>query len=81
MYNDGMKRITIVAPAELLQRLQTIAHEEDTSLAAVIREALEWRAKQGNTIPRFIGAGRSEEPPYDTGRQAGEITYTPRSWR
>src|SRR6266511_345445 len=30
---------------------------------------------------RFIAAGASTEPPADTARQAGEITYEPRSWR
>ncbi len=30
---------------------------------------------------RFIAAGASTEPPADTARRAGEITYEPRSWR
>jgi hypothetical protein len=76
-----MKRTTIMAPEELLNRLQSIAREEDTSLAEIIRQALEWRATQGGRRPRFIGSGQSEEPPHDMGRRSSDITYTPRSWR
>jgi hypothetical protein len=76
-----MKRTTIVAPEDLLQRLQAIAREEDISLAEVIRQGLEWRAAQPGRQPRFIAAGRSNQPPYDTGRRAGEMEYEPDSWR
>lgn len=76
-----MKRTTIMANEELLERLQAIARREHLSLAAVIRQGLEWRAKQADRPPRFIGAGESADPPHTTGRQAGEITYTPRTWR
>jgi hypothetical protein len=80
MYNDGMKRTTIVAPEELLDRLHVIAREENTSLADVIRQALEWRAAQTRTF-NFVAAGESSEPPYDTGRRAGDAAFSPRSWR
>jgi predicted transcriptional regulator len=80
MYNDGMKRTTIVAPEELLDRLRVVAREEDTSLADVIRQALEWRASQRSRTFHFIDAGESSELPHDAGRQAGEISYEPRSW-
>ena len=81
MYNDGMKRTTIMAPEDLLERLHTIAAREHLSLAQVIRQGLEWRASQPTRTPRFIGAGRSTEEPHDMARRAGDITYTPRSWR
>ena len=81
MYNEGMKRTTIMAPQELLDRLQSIAQREQVSLAEVIRQGLEWRVAQAEQPPQFIGAGTSTEPPYTTGRRAGEIAYTPRSWR
>src|SRR5439155_22743549 len=50
-----------------------------------VQAALEaWRAQSGadnGRSLRFIGAGASSEPPADTARRAGEITYEPRSWR
>ena len=81
MYNAGMKRTTIMAPEELLDRLQAIAREEDVSLAEVIRQALELRARQPLRRPRFVAAGRSNQPPDDTARRAGEMQFEPRSWR
>lgn len=81
MYNYGMKRTTIMAPEELLDRLHAIARAEDTSLAEVIRQGLEWRAAQPANRPRFFGAGRSTEAPFDTARRAGELEYSPPPWR
>lgn len=50
-----------------------------------VEQALEgWRASGGRAkrrTLRFIAAGASTEPPADMARKAGEITYTPRSWR
>jgi hypothetical protein len=80
MYNDGMKRTTIVASEELLDRLRAIARDEDTSLADIVRQGLEWRASHPGKRLRFIGAGRSQEP-HDTARQAGDMDYKPNSWR
>jgi hypothetical protein len=79
MYNYDMKRTTIVAPEELLDRLRAIAREEDTSLADIVRQGLEWRASHSGKRLRFIGAGRAQEP-HDTARHAGEVDFTPRSW-
>ena len=76
-----MKRTTIMAPEELLEQLDAIARAERVSLAEVIRQGLEMRAAQRTKRPRFFGAGRSTEPPFDTGRKAGEIDFTPGSWR
>lgn len=76
-----MKRTTIVASEELLDRLRAIADEEGVSLAEVVRQGLEWRAAQASRRPRFIASGRSTTPPHDTGRRAGDLEYTPRSWR
>lgn len=81
MYNYDMRRTTIMAPEDLIERLQAIAREEHVSLAEIIRQGLEWRASRPGKTPRFIGAGRSTEPPYDMARQAGDIDYSPRSWR
>jgi hypothetical protein len=52
---------------------------------AGVEGALEvWRASTGAEKLRnlrFVAAGISTEPPADTARRAGEITYEPRSWR
>src|SRR5712691_6072078 len=52
--------------------------------AGVERALKAWRASTGAEKLRnlrFIAAGASTEPPADTGRRAGEITYEPPSWR
>lgn len=77
-----MQRTTIMADEGILDQLREIAREERTSLAEVIRQALEWRAKQRR--PRklaFIGIGASKRPPYDVARRAGDMDFEPRSWR
>ena len=77
----AMKRTTIMADDELLERLRAVARREQLSLAEVIRQGLEWRAAQADRPLRFIGAGAAQESPYDTARQAGEIVFDPTSWR
>lgn len=51
--------------------------------AGVMRAVEAWRANGGERRRplRFVAAGVSTEPPADTARQAGEISYEPRSWR
>jgi hypothetical protein len=52
--------------------------------AGVARAVEAWRrngAAQTRSRLSFIGAGASTEPPADMARQAGEISYEPRSWR
>src|SRR5438128_8847385 len=47
-----------------------------------VESALEARrANRPGVRLRFIGAGASVEPPADTARRAGEISFEPRSWR
>jgi hypothetical protein len=75
-----MKRTTIMADEELLERLREVARRERVPLARVIREGLEWRARQEAIGPGFIGAGASS-PPHDTAPRASEAPYEPRSWR
>lgn len=52
---------------------------------AGVEQAIEaWpgnREGESRRTLRFVAAGASTEPPADTARQAGEIGYTPRSWR
>jgi len=50
----------------------------------VLRAIEAWRTNAGGgkrRTLRFLAAGASTQPPFDTGRRAGEIAYTPRSWR
>jgi hypothetical protein len=53
--------------------------EVEKALEAWTRRARTASEKRRNL--RFIAAGASTEPPADAARQAGEITYEPRSWR
>ncbi|MBI4312186.1 MAG: ribbon-helix-helix protein, CopG family [Chloroflexi bacterium] len=74
-----MKRTTISIPEELLQRLRMIAAERRTSMAALVREALEEKARSYRPRPRSWGIGASGYT--DTASNAGDIQPEPRSWR
>ncbi|MBI4299436.1 MAG: ribbon-helix-helix protein, CopG family, partial [Chloroflexi bacterium] len=78
-YHDAMERTTISMPDELLQRLRMIAAERRTSMAALVREALEEKAKSYRPRPRSWGVGASGHT--DTASQAGDMRPEPRSWR
>jgi hypothetical protein len=81
MYNDDLKRTTIMADEQILERLHIIARREGISLAEVIRQALDLRVSRPVPNFQFIGAGMSTEEPRDTARTASEVEYEPRSWR
>lgn len=52
--------------------------------AGVVKALEAWRATERGAkrrTLRFVAAGVSTEPPADTARRAGELTYEPRSWR
>ncbi len=74
-----MQRTTIVAPEELLHRLRQVASERGTSLASLIREALEEKAREHRPRPRSIGIGASGQT--DTARRTADERPEPRSWR
>jgi Arc/MetJ-type ribon-helix-helix transcriptional regulator len=74
-----MPRTTIVASEELLERLRRIAAERRTSMAEVIREALEEKAQSYRPRPRSLGIGASGRR--DTARRAADERPVPRSWR
>lgn len=74
-----MERITITLPRELLQRLRRIASERRTSVAAMIREAVEHKLETYRPRPRSIGIGASGHT--DTARRAGEEGPGTRPWR
>jgi len=74
-----MQRTTIVTPEHLLKRLRQMAAERGTSMAALIREALEEKVGSHRPRPRSLGIGASGRR--DTAQQAGEERPKPRSWR
>ncbi len=78
-YHDVMQRTTICIPDELLQRLRVIAAERRTSIAALVREALEEKTRGYRPIPRSWGVGASGYA--DTASEAGDMRPAPRSWR
>ncbi|MEK7215815.1 MAG: hypothetical protein AAB289_09510 [Chloroflexota bacterium] len=54
-----MERTTIMAPAELLDRLRRIAHSRHISLASLMREALEEKAAKERRRPTIAGIAAS----------------------
>ena len=70
-----------MANDELLEELRQIARREGVSLAQVIREGLEWRARRPRARPKFIASGVSAEPPFDTAERSADMQFEPRSWR
>lgn len=74
-----MERTTISLSDELLQRLRVMAAERRTSIAALIREALEDKIKAYRPRPRSWGIGASGYT--DTASKAGDLRPVPRSWR
>jgi plasmid stability protein len=74
-----MQRTTIVAPADLLKRLRQMAAERGTSMANLIREALEAKVRSDRPRPRSLGIGASGHS--DTAQRASDERPVPRSWR
>ena len=74
-----MERTTISIPDELLERLRLMAAERRTSMAALIREALEEKTKTHRPPPRSLGMGASRHS--DTARSTGDTRPEPRPWR
>jgi metal-responsive CopG/Arc/MetJ family transcriptional regulator len=74
-----MERTTISVPDELLQRLRVMAVERRTSIAAIVREALEEKMRSYRPRPRSLGIGASDYS--DTARQSSEARAEPRPWR
>ena len=74
-----MHRTTIVTPGHVIKRLRQMAAERRTSMAALIREALEDKLASDRPRPRSLGLGASGHT--DTAERAGEVRPQPRSWR
>ncbi|HWO94035.1 MAG TPA: ribbon-helix-helix protein, CopG family, partial [Dehalococcoidia bacterium] len=76
-YHDGMERTTISLPEDLLRRLRLLAAERRTSMATLIREALEAELASYRPTPKSLGIGDSGHS--DTSPRAGEERAIPRS--
>ena len=74
-----LRRTTIVAPEELLQRLRIAAAEQGTSMAELIREALEEKVAQHRPRPRSLGIGDSGVG--NLARRTAEEEFVPEDWR
>jgi metal-responsive CopG/Arc/MetJ family transcriptional regulator len=72
-------RTTISLPEDLLRRLRLIAAERRTSMAALIREALEEKSANHRPKPRSLGIGASRHR--DTASREASERQPPRSWR
>ena len=74
-----MERTTISLPRDLIVRLRVIAAERRVSMAQVIREALEEKAKQPRPQSKSIGSGDSGHT--DTSEILSQGSPPPVSWR
>lgn len=74
-----MERTTISLPEELLDRLRRIAADQRTSIAALVREALEEKVTAYRPRPRSLGVGASGHR--DTAQRTAEERAPTRSWR
>ena len=74
-----MQRTTISLPHELIVRLRIMAAERRTSMASIIREAIEEKTKRQRPKPKSLGMGKSQYT--DTAERAGDMRFEPRSWR
>ena len=74
-----MVRTTISVPDGLLDHLRLIAAERRTSIAALVREALEETVANYRPRPRSLGIGSSGHA--DTARRSADERVEPRAWR
>lgn len=78
-YHDAMERTSISLPAEVLRRLRVIAADRRTSMAEIVREAVEEKLAAYRPKPRSIGLGASGRS--DTARRIGDSEIEPSPWR
>ena len=74
-----MTRTTISLPEDLLKQLKIIAAQRGTSMAGLVREALEEKAASHRPKPRSLGMADSGQS--DISSLASDIRPEPRSWR
>ena len=74
LYDAAMKRIAVVLPDDLAALLDLERRRRDTSIAEIVREALETYLRAGAGQPkrlRFVALGRSGH--HDTAQEAETI--------
>ena len=74
-----MERTTISLPRELIVRLRVMAAERRTSMAAIIREAIEEKTQV--TRPELTIVGIADSGHTDTSQLLSEGPVPPVSWR
>ena len=74
-----MQRTTISISEDLIERLRIMAAERKISMAALIRECLEEKAKSHRPKPKSGGIGASGFT--DTARRTAEEPIEPPPWR
>jgi predicted transcriptional regulator len=78
VYNQAMRRTTIMADEVLLARLEEIARAEGKPLAEIIRQALRQRAEQPQPALRSMGIAAYDGEPVDWN---APLTPDPPAWR
>lgn len=75
-----MKRTTIMAEEDLLDRLREVAASEGRSLGDIVREALEEKVTALAPAPKSLGHGdsRGRAP---RAAKIGDLDIEPDSWR
>lgn len=74
-----MQRTTIMADEDTVERLRILARERRVSLATVVREALDEKARSYRPKPASVGTGQSA--PSRTAATRASQRQPPRSWR
>lgn len=74
-----MTRTTITIDEDVLRDLHRLAQERRTSVAAIVREAIEDKVTNARPKPKSLGLGASGYT--DTARRAGDEWPEPRAWR
>ena len=74
-----MRRTTIMADESTVEGLRQLARERGVSLAVVVREALDEKARTYRPKPVSLGIGQST--PSRTASSKGSQRQPPRSWR
>lgn len=76
-----MQRTTIMADDALLRDLREIARRGGVSLATVIREGMEMRARRTRPKPSFIGLIDADTVSPDFATSSIDAPFEPISWR
>lgn len=79
LYNDGMKRTTVMLPEDLKETARKVAAQRRISLGTLIRAALQKEIAAARPKPKSLGIGASGRT--DISRRIGEEGFEPEPWR